>query len=135
MQPRKGFFERGTLEVLTLPIHRTWPCAGAALGQGGRVDKPAHNRVFKVVDGVSNIVSKVHHLRLQRHLALRQTGPQPLKHLEVVIVDAELLSPTLFDDRVLTTPGIFGGGVQTGATEIKTGGLSCPRKNLGLQTG
>ena len=48
--------------------------------------------VLEVVHGVGDVVRPVHDLRLEAPGALRRAGPEPVEHLPVVVVDAELVA-------------------------------------------
>ena len=72
-----------------------------------RIDVAIHHSVLKVVDGVGDIIRKVHDLGFKTQLAPGQTIAHPVEDLPVILIDTEFLSTSDIRLGRFRTPGIL----------------------------
>ena len=133
-QPLEGLGELvgGQPRLVDLARHGEHRLDVGALAQEARVEPPGRHGVLDVVHRVGDVVGPVHDLGLEAPVAVGGAGAEPVEHLEVVVVDAELHRGV---QGAAAAPGVLRGGVEAGPGQVQPGRAAVGVGALGLQAG
>src|SRR5699024_6117695 len=101
--------------------------------QDVKLDTSGDTAVFDIVDGISKFIGPVHGLRFHRRFIIHVALAQPVKDMRIFIVGTVFAVDAAI--RVRLGFGVFTGGIEGGAGEVKAYGAPLIIDDLGLQAG